>query len=176
MGSWPVQNSETRFKCSWFSVGYDDVEVPDGGTDRYYWIDRPNDGIGIVAIDGDDIIMVEQYRPKLGQMFLECPGGQVEAGESFEEAAARELQEETGFIADTVTHLTTYYPSATTKYERGVVVAEGLTAGDPELDDTEYLSWKRVPTDDALTGATERPTTGWTLTPLLLAAQNGYLE
>ncbi|CCE34304.1 hypothetical protein E4U22_006787 [Claviceps purpurea] len=67
------------------------------------------DGVGIVAIldkpTGGEIILQKQYRPPIGKVTIEVPAGLVDAGESAEEAAIRELREETGYIG-TVTETT----------------------------------------------------------------------
>ncbi|EFY89517.1 ADP-ribose pyrophosphatase [Metarhizium acridum CQMa 102] len=60
------------------------------------------DGVGIVAIldkpTGKEIILQKQYRPPIGMVTVEVPAGLVDAGESAEQAAVRELREETGYV------------------------------------------------------------------------------
>lgn len=74
-------------------------------------------GIGaavILAVDGGDVILVEQYRVPLGRRCLELPAGLVgddEAGESVEASAARELEEETGYRADRIEAIGDFYSS-----------------------------------------------------------------
>jgi ADP-ribose pyrophosphatase len=84
-------------------------------------------GIGaavIVAItDADEVILVEQYRVPLGRSCLELPAGligDVEEGEPLIEAAARELEEETGYRAGTIEPLGSFHSSPG-------MVSEGFT-------------------------------------------------
>jgi len=104
----------------------------------------------IVALDGEDIILVEQYRIPVGKRCLELPAGLVgdeSAGESTAEAARRELEEETGYRADTVEDLGLFYSSPGMTSESFTVVrATGLVrvgdgGGSPEEDITVH----RVP-------------------------------
>ncbi|TPG21663.1 NUDIX hydrolase [Sphingomonas koreensis] len=66
----------------------------------------------ILAIDGGDVILVEQYRVPLGKACLELPAGLVgdlDAGESVEQSARRELEEETGYRAGRIEALGEFY-------------------------------------------------------------------
>ena len=47
---------------------------------------------------GPEIILQKQYRPPIDKVVIEVPAGLVDAGETAEEAAIRELKEETGYV------------------------------------------------------------------------------
>jgi ADP-ribose pyrophosphatase len=91
-------------------------------------------GIGaavIVAVDGDSVLLVEQYRVPLGRNCLELPAGLIgdeTEGEAVEIAAARELEEETGYRADRVSVIGEFASSPGMVSETFTLVrAEGLT-------------------------------------------------
>ncbi len=85
----------------------------------------------IVAIEDGHAILVEQYRVPLGRRCLELPAGLVgdeEQGESVETSAARELEEETGYRAERVETLGSFYSSPGMVSEGFTLVrATGLT-------------------------------------------------
>jgi len=74
----------------------DRVKLPDGrSTVREVVEHAPV--VAIVALDGGgNVLLVRQYRLPVQQSLLEIPAGGIDPGESAEEAAQRELQEETG--------------------------------------------------------------------------------
>jgi ADP-ribose pyrophosphatase len=91
-------------------------------------------GIGaavILAVEDDHVLLVEQYRVPLGCSCLELPAGLVGdgvEGEAAEASAARELEEETGYRADNVASLGTFYSSPGMVSESFTLVrATGLT-------------------------------------------------
>jgi 8-oxo-dGTP pyrophosphatase MutT (NUDIX family) len=63
------------------------------------------DEAGNINVDNDilDTILVEQFRPPMGQATLEFPAGLIDQGETPEQAALRELREETGYVGSTAT-------------------------------------------------------------------------
>ena len=60
------------------------------------------DGVGILAIlekdNGPEVLLQKQFRPPVGKVCIEVPAGLVDEGETAEEAAIRELREETGYV------------------------------------------------------------------------------
>ncbi|KAF4472441.1 ADP-ribose pyrophosphatase [Fusarium albosuccineum] len=62
------------------------------------------DGVGIVAIldkpTGKEIILQKQYRPPIDMVTIEVPAGLIDEGETAEQAAIRELREETGYVGE----------------------------------------------------------------------------
>jgi ADP-ribose pyrophosphatase len=172
---WPVIESVVEYETGWYTGGYDLVEQPDGSQKRYYWAQLPPAAV-VVAVADDQLVMIEQYRPAIGEHCLELPAGVVEDGESYTTAGARELREETGFDPSGVSLLEAFWVSTgVLRHRRGIVFAEGLTPAEPELDDNEFLSVRAVPVGEALDRARAEPANDATIEGLLLARTEGLL-
>jgi ADP-ribose pyrophosphatase len=137
-----VSNKQTIWEGKYLAV------VKDG---TWEYVERRDD-IGaavIVAMDGEHVLLIEQERIPIGRACLELPAGLVgdeDAGESLVDAAARELEEETGYRAESVKNLGEFYSSPGMTSERfSIVRATGLTrTGEPE----EGITLHRVPPAD----------------------------
>ncbi len=110
---------------------------------------------GAVAVvplkDDGKVVMVRQYRVAVGEELLEIPAGLMDPGEEPLESVKRELKEETGYTADKWTHLTEFYPSAgfTNEYIH-LYLAEGLTPGETDFDETEVIEVEEYTFDELL--------------------------
>ena len=102
--------------------------------------------MAIVALDGDDLVLVRQPRPGSGERTLEVPSGKLEPGESPHEAAVRELAEECGLAATALQELGTFW--AVPAYSTELVHVFEATALHPSteaaLDEDEDVEVERV--------------------------------
>jgi ADP-ribose pyrophosphatase len=172
---WPILQSAIEYETGWYTGGYDEVEQPDGTRKRYYWAALPPAAV-VVARTADELVFVEQYRPPIRETHLELPAGIVEDGESFTEAGARELREETGFDPAGVSLLEDFWVSTgAMRHRRGIVFAEGLEPVAVDRDDNEFLEVRTVPVEDAVAVARRQPTNDATIEGVLLAKEEGLL-
>lgn len=94
---WERLGSERLLSNRYFTLRSDRLRLPDGGIkDPYFVLERPDAAIIVPITEEDEVVLVRQYRPPLRMMELGLPAGLVEEGERPEEAARRELAEETG--------------------------------------------------------------------------------
>ena len=116
-------------------------------------------GVAIIASPTPrGIVLVRQFRPAIGRAMWEVPAGKLEAGEDPAGCAMRELVEETGYRAQRLRKLWTFYtaPGFCTELLH-LFVAEGLTAGEPSPEESEQIevrifdldeAWRLVTCDD----------------------------
>jgi ADP-ribose pyrophosphatase len=129
---------------------------PNGETIRRDMILHPGAVVILPVIDRDHICLLRNERFVIGETLWEVPAGTLEPGEPVEEAAARELVEETGYTAKRWRKLGHYWPSPGVMHEKmHLFVAEELTAGTARPEADENLEPKTVTWADALRMATD---------------------
>lgn len=150
-GPWTVLDSSVVYENPWITVRHDVVQTP-SGSDGIYGVVETKPAVGVVVrTDDGDTVLVGQFRYPLGAYSWEIPEGAAEPGESVEEAAARELREETGIQARRWTPLGTMATSNCIMNEVAhFFLAEDLSIGTPEPDATEELELRRLPFSEAM--------------------------
>ena len=111
----------------------------------------PGDAVVILPfLTEDKIIMIEEPRTAIGRTVIGLPAGQLEKQEKIEEAAIRELEEETGYRAHKMTFMRKFYPSCGYSSECIYLYrAEKLEKTQRHLDETEDIKVKIVPLIEA---------------------------
>ena len=125
----------------------DRVELPDGNLGLREYVKH----IGAVAVlpltENEEVICVRQYRHAHRVVMTEIPAGKLDSREEDHvKAALRELREETGATCQTLTYLGLFRSTPAILDEKiDLYLAEGLTFGDRDLDDDEFLNTTRIP-------------------------------
>lgn len=149
---WTTLDSRVLYQNPWMELREDSVINPRGGRNEYGYIHFRNRAVAMIPIDEDgNTWLVGQDRFTLGEWSWEVPMGGAPLEEDMLEAAKRELKEETGLTAKRWTELLRVHTSNSITDEFGMAwVAEDLTAGQPDFDDTEVLEIRKLPLADAI--------------------------
>ena len=115
-------------------------DMPDGRRAEWELL-GPLESVGVLALTEDGtVVAVREYRPGPGRVVLNLPSGMVDPGETAAEAAARELTEETGWVAGSVEVVASFAAMAHGLWTKHAVVARGCTpTGEQELDELEHI-------------------------------------
>lgn len=102
--------SESIYKGRVFDVNIDTIREGVIEYKREIVVHRGS-AVIVPVFDDGTVALVRQYRHAAGKYLLEIPAGGIEAGETFEEGARRELEEEIGVKAANIELLTEFYVS-----------------------------------------------------------------
>lgn len=143
-------STEPVFSGKVISLQIDTVKLPDGTTASREIVKHPG-AVAVLAVHEGRLLLVDQFRQSMGRCELEIPAGKLEKGEDPAEAAVRELQEETGYRCDKLTHLHSFYTSPGFADEIiHLYLAEQLSAGEMSPDEDEFLEVQEVTLEEAL--------------------------
>ena len=128
-----------------------EVKLANGNTGKREICEHPG-AVGIIAITPKkEIVLIRQYRKPAEKILLEIPAGLIEKGEKLQNAAKRELLEETGYLAGKLKKFSSVYMSP--GYSTEVLhyfVATDLAKKEQCFEDDEDIEVKVTPLKKAL--------------------------
>jgi len=167
--TWKEESRKKVFDCRVFSVNESFCRSPDNKTGVFSVIDAADWAIVVPVLEtvsltpsgtlGKKFVMVWQWRHGLRELSLEFPGGVFEPGENPEEAAGRELLEETGYKAGKIRKLGEFSPNpAIMSNKVHFFLAEDLVnTGRQDLDPDEFVEVELVDVDAVRKGMGKPP-------------------
>lgn len=149
---WITLEREDKYDNPWINVCEHQVINPAGGRGIYGVVTFKNEAVGVIPVDEEGYTwLVGQWRYALGEYSWEIPEGGSPLGEDPLSCARRELKEETGLVAEEYYALLTLHPSNSVCNEIAYLfVAKGLRQEAPAHEDTEDITIRRLPLDDAI--------------------------
>ena len=145
-------SSEMIYEGAILNLRRDKVTVKDGKT-AYREIIEHNGAVALVPVTADGkVVMVRQYRKACEKALLEIPAGKIDKGEEPIVCAARELREETGYMAENIEHMSEFYVACGYSGEKiSIYLCTGLTAGSTDFDEDEALDIVEIPLEELYT-------------------------
>jgi len=153
MNKWKIRSSKLAFDNPWFKVRQDVVELPNGKVIDDYFMWQDNDVAQIVPITSNGKFILErQYKHAVGEFMIEFPAGYFNDKEIPEEAAKRELLEETGFSSDEIEFIgkLNHNPTKEIGCLYVFLAPNAQKTHDQELDVTENIELVLLSAEDIL--------------------------
>jgi len=150
--NWQTHTVKTVYENPWISVSHREVTAPTGNPGIYGLVHFKNIALGVIPIDEHgNTWLVGQHRYTLNQYTWEIPEGGGLRDVDPLLTAQRELREETGISASRWTPLLHLHTSNSVTDEVGhAFIAQGLTFGEKNYDETEQLAVVKLPLEEAV--------------------------
>jgi ADP-ribose pyrophosphatase len=145
--TWQVLSSKHIYKSPYVQLYCDDIRLPDGTSIQFTRVDERPFTV-IVPTISDKLVMIYNYRYPLDENCLEFPSGHIEVGESPEQAARRELEEEVGHKAGPFRLIGEFCPSVRSDQKAHVFLTEVSRKGTVNRDKCELQRIVILPADE----------------------------
>lgn len=141
---WTVHGERQIYSNSWVNLCLADVQQPDGRRWEHHVVRLRHLAVAVVVDEQRRVLMMWRHRFITDTWSWELPMGLIEADETPEKAAAREVEEETGWRVDGLKPLIYAQPAnGITDSEHHVFRADGAEyVGPPtELNEADKIEW-----------------------------------
>jgi ADP-ribose pyrophosphatase len=109
--AWRTTDATIDYECPGFDVRRDDVRLPDDREAAYHSVVEADTVVILPFTPDGDVVVIEEWRQAVGRVARGLPAGGIEPGESPTAAAERELAEEAGYEAGTLTPFARFEPA-----------------------------------------------------------------
>lgn len=146
MSQWQTKSSKVVYENPWMIVREDEVVMPSGKDGLYGVVSSKSDAVFVVPVDTDgNTYIVQQEHYTTRELSWQCVAGRTD-GESADIAAKRELLEEAGVRADTITIIAdTRTATGITTFRSSICLAEDLSEDMSNFDTNEISRVEKIP-------------------------------
>jgi len=146
-----MQTKREIYKGQVVSLAVEEHILPDGRSASFEIVRHPGGAAALPVFDDGTVLLIRQFRPAVGRSVLEIPAGKLDPGESPMECIRRELQEETGYRADSVEKLGKMITAVGFCDEVvHLYLAMDLHPVDRALEPDEFIELSPLPLEEAL--------------------------
>jgi ADP-ribose pyrophosphatase len=146
-----VHRIQKHYQGALFAFISEDVTLPNGSRTELAMVRHPGSTAVVPLFDDHTVLMERQYRHAVGKYLLEIPAGTLEPGESPLKCAGRELEEETGYVAEEFIELSKVDIIPAYSDEKiHIFLARGLKPTEQNLDKDEIIEVVKYPLDETL--------------------------
>ena len=144
-------SSQTVYKGNFLDVKKDNVVLPNGKNRTREWINHPGAVVIVPILPTGKIALIRQFRYAMGSEFIELHAGKIDKGETPDECAIRELEEEIGFKTKNLNFIAMIHPAIGFANENmSLYLATDLVQTNINRDSDEFLELMPTSLEHAL--------------------------
>jgi ADP-ribose pyrophosphatase len=146
-----ILNHQVIYSGKIVALHVDTIQQASGRTTIREVVLHPGGVAAIPILDDGRILLIRQFRYPIGKFILEIPAGKLDTGQPPLETVAREIEEETGYVAGAIMHETTFYTTPGICNESiHLFVARNLTLKAQRLEEGEHITVEAYTLEECL--------------------------
>ncbi|MEZ4769654.1 MAG: NUDIX hydrolase [Caldilineales bacterium] len=141
---WTHLESQDVFRNRWLHVTVDRFRLPNDQEYEYTTIRRDAAGVGVAVLDERNRMLLErEFRPPVGEVLYQIPGGLTNGDEDPADCIRRELEEETGYVAGQLHFLGEFYNNPASSNSRCLIYLcrDARPGGNVRRDAAEFMTF-----------------------------------